>query len=85
MTYLILAILCSSIIALIFKHTETTNTNRYVITSANYFIAWVTSLFMILYKGLLFNMPNGTSFFEDFSLFSTSPSHVLSPHSSLIW
>ena len=38
MFYLLLAIICSASIALIFKYTETRKTNRYVITSANYFM-----------------------------------------------
>ncbi|MGM0409854.1 MAG: EamA family transporter [Bacillota bacterium] len=46
--YLILAILCSSSIALIFKHSETNNMNRLAVTTANYFTALIISLIMIL-------------------------------------
>ncbi len=47
MIYLILAILCSSSIALIFKHSETNNMNRLAVTTANYFTALIISLIMI--------------------------------------
>lgn len=85
MFYLILAILCSATIALIFKYTENSNTNRYAITSANYFIAFVTTLFMILNKDLLRNISREISFIEDFTLLSTTSSHVLSSSSSIVW
>ena len=52
MIYLFLATICSATIALIFKYTEGSNTNRYLITSSNYFIAFSTSLFMALYNCL---------------------------------
>ena len=48
--YLILAILCSSSIALIFKHSETNNMNRLAVTTANYFTALIISLIMIFIK-----------------------------------
>lgn len=85
MFYLFLAILCSSTIALIFKYTENSNTNRYVITSANYFIAFSTSLFMILYKGLFDNLAKEISFLNDFKLLFSNNLHILSPYSSIIW
>lgn len=44
MLYLLLAILCSSSIALIFKYSETSNTNRYAITTMNYVTACIISL-----------------------------------------
>ncbi|UJF15996.1 GRP family sugar transporter [Jeotgalibaca sp. MA1X17-3] len=85
MFYLTLAIICSASIALIFKYTENSNANRMVITSANYFIAFSISLFMIFYKGLLSNFSREISFAKDFSLLSTNPEHILSPSSSIIW
>ena len=85
MFYLILAIICSASIALIFKYTENSNTNRYLITSANYFIAFTTSLFMIFYKGLLSDITREISFLEDFALLSTDSLHILSPYSSILW
>lgn len=53
MFYLTLAIISSAAIALIFKYSENTNSNRYLITSTNYFVASMISLFMIISKGLL--------------------------------
>src|SRR5690554_5519816 len=85
MSYLACAIICSATIALIFKYTENANTNRYLITSANYFIAFVTTFLMILYKGLLTNITPELTFINDFKLFSSTSLHVLSPYSSIIW
>jgi len=85
MFYLFLAILCSASIALIFKYTENTNTNRYVITSANYFIAFVTSLIMILYNRLFDGLVREMPFIDDVSLFMSNDQHILSPYSSVIW
>jgi multidrug transporter EmrE-like cation transporter len=85
MFYLTLAILSSATIALIFKYTENSNTNRYLITSANYFIAFVITFFMILSKGLLTNIPKEISFMDDLTLLSMNSSHVLSPYSSILW
>lgn len=48
MLYLILAILCSSSIALIFKFSETSNMNRLHVTTSNYLIAFSTSLVLAL-------------------------------------
>lgn len=85
MLYLFFAIICSASIALIFKYTENANTNRYLITRSNYFIAFLTSLFMILSRGLLSDITPEISFVEDFKLFSSTSSHTLSPYSSIIW
>lgn len=85
MFYLILAIVCSASIALIFKYTEKSNANRYVITSANYFIAFAISLFMIFSRGLLTGITREVSFAKDFSLLSSNNEHILSPYSSIIW
>ena len=85
MFYLALAILCSATIALIFKYTENNNTNRYLITSANYFIAFVISFFMILFRGLLNGITREIPFLEDLKLFTTTNTHILSPYSSVIW
>ena len=85
MFYLTLAIICSASIALIFKYTENANTNRYLITSANYFIAFTTSLFMIFSKGLLSGVTREIPFAEDFALLSKDSLHILSAYSSIIW
>jgi len=68
MIYLLLGILCSSSIALIFKHTETQNLNRYGITSVNYIAASLVSLFMMLkVKSVHYslNLPEAFSQFGD--------------------
>lgn len=79
MFYLFLAILCSASIALIFKYTENNNTNRYVITSANYFIAFVTSFIMILYNRLFDGVVREMPFIDDVKLFIENDQHILSP------
>lgn len=85
MFYLTLAIICSASIALIFKYTENSNTNRYLITSSNYFIAFTISFFMIFSKGLLSGITRELSFIEDFKLLSIDNTHILSPYSSIVW
>ncbi|GAB2491697.1 hypothetical protein GCM10008929_15000 [Alkalibacterium psychrotolerans] len=85
MFYLFLAVLCSASIGLIFKYTETSNTNRYVITSSNYFIAFMTSLFMIFYQGLLTGVSRETAFTEEVSLMLGNNQYLLSPFSSIVW
>lgn len=66
MFYLFLATVCIATIALIFKYTENSNSNRYLITSSNYFIAFSTSLFMVFYKKLLPGVVKTESFFSEF-------------------
>lgn len=51
MVYLILAILCSSSIALIFKFSESRNMDRFLVTTSNYLIAFTTSLILIFVEG----------------------------------
>ncbi|MCC5890242.1 MAG: EamA family transporter, partial [Alkalibacterium sp.] len=85
MFYLFLAVLCSASIGLIFKYTETRNTNRYVITSANYFIAFVTSLIMIVYQGLLTGVTREVPFVDDVRLMLGDNQYLLSPFSSIVW
>lgn len=46
--YLLLAIICSTAIALIFKYSEDNQLNRYLVTSANYLTATLISLIMIV-------------------------------------
>ncbi|WP_034299557.1 EamA family transporter [Alkalibacterium sp. AK22] len=85
MIYLFLAVLCSASIGLIFKYTETSNTNRYVITSANYFIAFMTSLLMIMSQGLLTGVRREAAFTEELGWMLESDQYLLSPFSSIIW
>lgn len=85
MFYLFLATLCSASIALIFKYTENSNCNRYLITSANYFIAFAISLFIILFRKLLSGVKEIDSFLQEFKFLLTQDSYILSPHSSIVW
>ncbi len=52
MIYLLLAIICSSSIALIFKYSEGNSMNRYVVTTSNYFIAFMVSLIISIKNNL---------------------------------
>ena len=52
MLFLLLAILCSASIALIFKHSESADRNRYAITSANYLAACIASAILLAAKRL---------------------------------
>lgn len=85
MFFLFLATLCSASIALIFKYTESNNTNRLVITSANYFMAFSTSLFLFLIQGGFKGVTKEVSFFEEFSFLLSQESYILSPYSSMVW
>ena len=85
MFYLFLATLCSATIALIFKHTENSNSNRYLITSSNYFIAFAISLFIMLYKNLLSGIVKADSFLNELKFLLSQESYILSPYSSIIW
>lgn len=85
MFYLLLATLCSAAIALIFKHTENSSTNRYVITSANYFMAFLTSLGMIFYKRLFAGVTRTESFVSELKLILVHDTYIFSQYSSIIW
>lgn len=85
MFFLFLATLCSASIALIFKYTESNNTNRLVITSANYFMAFSISLFLFLTQGSFKGITKESSFFEEFSFLLSQENYVLSPYSSMVW
>lgn len=64
MFYLIIAMLCSSSIALIFKYSEINGRNRYAVTSANYLTASVISLYMVIKGGLFSSLPNSLALFK---------------------
>lgn len=85
MFYLFLATICSATIALIFKYTESSDTNRYLITSSNYFIAFSTSLAMASYKGLFTGLIKEQSFIQEFRFLLSQETYTLSPYSSVIW
>ncbi|MDD4541880.1 MAG: SMR family transporter [Eubacteriales bacterium] len=85
MLYLLLAIICSSSIALIFKYADNSGADRYVVTSANYLTAFLISLFMILSRGLLSGIEKEQAFADEFSNLLARQAGVLSPYSSVIW
>ena len=85
MFYLFLATVCSATIALIFKYTENSNTNRYLITSSNYFIAFAISLFIIVRRKLFVGIVKTDSFVNEFQFLLSQDSYILSPYSSIIW
>ena len=85
MAYLFLAILSSSMIAFLFKFAENRQMNPYVITSANYFIAAMISLFLILKNQLLNDLVKGPSFFKEWSLLLSNEQTLLSPYNSVLW
>ena len=88
MIYLLLAVLCSSSIALIFKHSETNNMNRLAVTSANYFTAFMISLFFIFNQNIfkLFQGEEFSNFFLEFKeVIINNNDTVFSVSASLIW
>lgn len=85
MYYLFLAILSSSMIAFLFKFAENRQMNPYVITSANYFIAAMVSLFLILKNQLLTGLTKGASFLTEWSLLLADEQALLSPYNSVLW
>lgn len=88
MIYLLLAILCSSSIALILKYSETRSMNRLAVTTSNYFTAFTISLFMILLKpsvSLNFSGLSLSTFTNDFYNVVLKGSGLFSDESSLIW
>lgn len=68
MLNLILAIICSSTIALVFKFSESSNLNRYAVTTVNYAAASAVSFFQVILSGVGF--PNSDDFNSFFSQFS---------------
>lgn len=87
MFYLILAIICSSSIALIFKYTEGNKLNRYAVTSSNYFVAFSVSITMFLWNNSL-NFPLSSSlhkFSTEFSSVVLSNNKLFSSEGSFIW
>lgn len=85
MFYLGLAIICSATIALIFKYTESSNGNRYVVTSANYFIAFFTSLGMMIMDKTLSGLNQRAPFLEEFSAVFSGEALRFSPYGSVVW
>ncbi|KAF2956925.1 EamA family transporter [Marinitoga sp. 38H-ov] len=76
MINLILAIICSSLIALIFKYSQKFKPNIFLVTSANYFIASMISFFLIDKNftnfPILLGIPTGLIFFLSFLFYQKS-------------
>jgi len=85
LVYLLLAVICSSSIALIFKYSESNNLNRYIITSANYFAAALISLLLIFNRGIKFFDFNNSNFRANFSRVILQGDGVFSAQSSQQW
>lgn len=85
MFYLFLATLCSASIALIFKHSEGKGNNRYAVTTTNYLVAFITSAFMIAWKGLLSEMRFSWKGFDEFSAVLSGAEPLFSPLASVYW
>ena len=87
MIYLMLAILCSSAIALIFKHSEDNQMNRYAVTSANYLTAFTVSLILIIKGGLISQIRKITevNFIQEAEQVIFNNQGIFSPGSSIIW
>ncbi len=64
MFYLLLAILCSSTIAIVFKISESNNMNRLVVTIVNYFVACFICLFFIANDNLCSNLKFSSDFWQ---------------------
>ena len=85
MIYLVLAILCSSSIALIFKYSEGNQMNRYTVTSANYFTALTIGLLMIIVKPPLKINFDLTNFIDEFINVMSQNNVVFSKEASFVW
>ncbi len=85
MFYLFLAILSSSTIAFLFKFAENREMNPYLITSANYFVATIISLFFILNNQLFQGLIKEESFISEWQLLLSQNQSLLSPYNSVLW
>lgn len=85
MFYLLLAILCSSTIAFLFKFAENREMNPYIITSANYFAASFISLLLILMNDLLEGLEPDQAFLEEWKHLLSQDYYLLSPYNSVLW
>lgn len=86
MSYLFLAILCSSSIALIFKYSESRGLNRYAVTSVNYLAACLTSGLLIWNRGgLVSTKPALGSSLEGIIETLMAGKPIEDPSSGLVW
>ena len=77
--------ICSATIAMIFKYTENKNSNRYLITSSNYFIAFSISLFLVFNKKLFTGLVKEQSFLSELKLLFSSATYSFTPYGSVMW
>lgn len=87
MIFLVLTILCGSVIGLSFKFSELRNMQRYVITTANY-ISASTIGFILIIKNRLYVVDDPLSltvFLDELSVVILEPMVKLSHESSVLW
>ncbi len=87
MIYLFLAVICSSTIGIIFKISEQRGSNRYIVTSVNYFTAVLFSGYLLIKSGIQ-NVSldwNTDQFFSRLAVLFRSNSSLLSLPDSAIW
>lgn len=82
MLSLILAMLCSSSIALIFRYSENNDLNRYAVTTCNYITASITSMVLIIIGNSEFKLYSFKSFIYEFRYIGTK---TLSIEGSIWW
>ncbi len=85
MIYLIMAIICSSSIALIFKFSESNNLNRYVVTTANYLMAFLISLGFIIGQRIKFFNFKGANFRQNFNEVVINGNGIFNIQASQLW
>lgn len=85
MIYLIMAIICSSSIALIFKFSEGNNLNRYVVTTANYLMAFLISFIFIINQSINFFDFEGANFSESFREVVLGGNGIFNIQASQLW
>lgn len=82
MIYLILAMLCSSAIALVFKYSESNGMNRYVVTTVNYIVAASISLVIAVSMDVSIKLYGLNDFFIELSRLDGG---ILSLKGSFYW
>lgn len=80
-----MAIICSSSIALIFKFSEGNNLNRYVVTTANYLMAFLISFIFIINQSINFFDFEGANFSESFREVVLGGNGIFNIQASQLW
>jgi len=80
-----MAIICSSSIALIFKFSESNNLNRYVVTTANYLMAFLISLGFIIGQRIKFFNFKGANFRQNFNEVVINGNGIFNIQASQLW